>query len=224
MTSGQTAMAAGCLAAAFLAVSCSTAPPKIAETFWQLNLIRSPQTDRSHESLSFFVHVSDNNGIEDLDSIYLVNDSNQLYWRLDPSSWQYSDKDGELWVGSNTIEMPDLSDLPRGKYRVLLSNLAGERATDDIFLSADRLNPAKAAFPELAVTASSVTVKTAGTALWLYDPSGQLVGTRQGTGVFGISSLVPTGSPRDLPLTIYGYSYDRDCGCGLISGPFSSNQ
>ncbi|HUX21072.1 MAG TPA: hypothetical protein VMW69_07510 [Spirochaetia bacterium] len=217
-------LTAGCAAVLLLAASCSTSPPKIAQTFWQLNLVRNPATDRSHESLSLFLHVTDDNGLNDLDLIYLINDATELYWRLQPSNWQVLDENGEQWVGSNSIEMPDLSALPRGGYRVLLSNLAGERVTDDIFVSAERLNAAGDGFPEISISGGKVTVRKSPfePVLWLFNPSGRLVGTRRGSGTYPATSLVPSGGQGSIPLTLYAYAYDKNCGCGLISGPYDT--
>ena len=219
----HSALAAGCLAIiALFTVSCTVTPPKIVQTFWQLNLVRNPTSRLSHESLSLFVHVVDGGGIGDLDSIYLVNDQRELYWRLDSSNWQHRDENGELWVGSNSIEMSDRSVLPRGKYRVLLSNLAGVRATDEIFVSALKLDSARASFPTLAVTGNSIQVGGAvpRTTIWLYDPSGRLIGSRRETaGTFSIENLLGAGKSATVPFSLYAYAYDKSCGCGLISGP-----
>lgn len=218
-------LAAVVLPLLFLLASCSTSPPKIAETFWQLNLVRNPETGKTHESLSLFLHVTDENGLSDLESIYLLNDSDELYWRLDSSNWQHSERNGELWVGSNSIEMPNLSPLPRGKYRVLLSNLAGERVTDSIYVSADRLNPAKAAFPTLSIAGGRVELGGGpqDSTLWIYNGVGQLVGQRSLTGSYPVSSLLPSNERgRTTAPTLYAYTYDKSCGCGLITGPYQS--
>ncbi len=206
-----------------LLASCSTSPPKIAETFWQLNLVRNPDTGHTHEALSLFLHVTDENGLSDLDSIYLLNDSEELYWRLDSSNWQHSERDGELWVGSNSIEMPNRSPLPRGKYRVLLSNLAGERVSDDIYVSADQLNPAKTGFPKLTIANGRVELRSGppDSSLWIYNGIGQLVGQRRLSGSLPVSSLLPSNERgRNGSPTLYAYAYDKSCGCGLVSGPY----
>jgi hypothetical protein len=222
----QSVLRAGCLAIiALFAVSCTVTPLKIVQTFWQLNLVRNPTTRVSHESLSLFVHVSDSDGIADLDSIYLVNDQRELYWHLDSSNWQYRDENEELWVGSNTIEMPDRSPLPRGKYRVLVSNLAGVRITAEIFVSALKLDAARVSFPALAIVGNSIQVASAvpRTTVWLYSPSGRLIGSRRETGgEFSIASLLGGAKASTTPFSLYAYAYEKSCGCGLITGPYSA--
>lgn len=226
MTAIRSAGAAAVVAAVLALVSCSTTPPEIVQTFWQVNLVRDIQTGASHERLSFFVQVSNTDGLSDLGTIYLLNDKQELYWRLDPSNWDTSNKNGVLWVGSNFLQMPDEQAIPRGSYRVLVSNLAGERATGSIFVSANHLEAATTAFPTVSTAEGRVTVTGHGqnAALWLYNLEGQLVGSRPAVAAgYPLVSLVP-GPGRGVPLTVYAYEYDNSCGCGLVSGPYELNR
>lgn len=209
-------------AAALVVSSCSTTPPEIARTFWQVNLVHNPQTGDSHERLSFFVQVSNTDGVSDLGTIYLLNDKGEIYWRLDPSNWETSDRNGELWVGSNLLQMPARSPIPRGSYRVLVSNLAGERATGSIFVSADQLDPSKVSFPTVSEKGGRVTIAghAADAAMWLYNLEGALIGSRPALASgYPLASLSP-GPGRSVQLTIYAYEYDKECGCGLVNGPY----
>lgn len=224
MKTGGVAATVAFAAAAMIAVSCSTTPPTIAETFWQVNLVRSPTQGDVQERLSLFVHVSDSEGISDLSSIYLLSDSSELYWRIDPSNWQSRDANGELWVGSNYLEMPDGSAIPRGKYRVLLSNLAGERATSDIFISTERVSLSHAPFPKLSIAGDvvRVTSRFARTTLWLYNDIGDVVGSQQGAETeVPMTALLPRGNRATFNGNLYAYAYDQSCGCGLIDGPYA---
>lgn len=220
---GARLLAAIVVAAAGLAVSsCSTTPPEIAQTFWQLNLVHNPQTGASHERLSFFVQVANTNGVSDLGSIYLLEDKSEIYWRLDPSNWDTSNRNGELWVGSNFLRMPGASPIPRGSYRVLVNNLAGERATGSIFVSADHLEASKVSFPTVSQKGGRVTVEGRGgdTALWLYNLEGSFLGSRpKHPAGYPIASL-SAGQGRSVQLTVYAYEYDKSCGCGLVNGPY----
>ncbi len=214
---------AGAVFLSLLAASCSTSTPKIAETFWQLNLVHDRGNGNAEERLSFFVHVTDSEGISDLDSIYLLNDQSELYWHLDSSNWQHSDSNGELWVGSNFLQMPNGSAIPRGKYRVLVSNLAGERVSDSIFVSAERLDPTKVEFPTLTEERSTVKITNAlaDTRLWLYDPKGDFIGSKAiSGGSLPLATLLQGKRPPASQLTVYAYGYDKNCGCGLVNGPY----
>lgn len=202
--------------------SCSTAPPQILQTFWQVTYVHDRIAGTSYERLSLFLHVSIPDGISDLDSIYVLNDKAQLYWKLTPVDWVSSDQSGELWVGSNRIEMPDRSDLPSGSYRVILSNLAGERALGDFFISAEKLNPKTAPFPVASVSNGEITVQStlSDVWLWVYDLAGQLVGAQKlQSAPVSLQSLLPSGLAGSS-YKIYAYGFDPSCGCGLLSGPW----
>lgn len=224
MTIGRATGAAGLVFATLLVVSCSTTPPKILQTFWQVDLVRNPSSGVTHERLSLFVQLGESGTLSDLSSIYLMNDASELYWRLGPSNWQTSKREGELWVGSNEIQTPDGAPLPRGKYRILVTNVAGERARGDIFVSSDELNPKGAPFPSLTISGTHIRIHATlpETSLWLYNDAGHLLGAHRGSGgEVELGSLLPHGRPPQSAIHLYAYSYDQSCGCGLMEGPYS---
>ena len=212
------------LSAGALAAGCSNSPPSIAETFWQLNLVRHPSSGRTNEALSFFVDVEADDGIKDLDSIYLLSDGHELFWRLDSNNWVKNERDGRLWVGSNQIEMNDRSPLPRGVYRVLVTALSGERAVETFNLNAVPLDPATVSFPTLMIGPTSVAVRSAfaTTTVWVYNRLGELIATKSGApGRWPLASLLPSSILQAEATTLVAYAYDRQRDCGLISGPYS---
>ena len=203
--------------------ACSTSPPKVEQLFWQLNLVKNPAEKGAYERLSFFVQVSLPDGLSDLDSVYVLNDGAELYWKLTPEDWETSDRDGELWVGSNRIEMADRSPLPRGRYRVILSNLSGERALTDFYVGADRLDPAAAPFPSVRVEGGRLRVESslANTEVWTYDPAGRIARAIEAPSAeVPLSAVLPPQRAGTGGSSIYVYGYDKECGCGLISGPW----
>jgi len=211
------------LAAGTLAAGCSNSPPSIEATFWQLNLVRNPNSGRTNEALSFFVDVSADGGIKDLDSIYLLSDDQELFWRLDSTNWAKSERDGRLWLGSNQIEMNDLSPLPRGVYRVLVTALSGEQAIETFNLNERPLLPSAVSFPTVVIGRDSVDVSSAfaSTTVWIYNRLGQLIAARAGPpGRWTLASLLPSSMLQAEATTLVAYAYDRQRGCGVISGPY----
>lgn len=87
-----------------------------------------------NEYLSFFCMVRDEDGIIDLEELWLVNDSEELYWHLDSSQWLWIEHSGENWLGSHELRMPNGAPFPAGSWRVLLSDKAGERAERSFIL------------------------------------------------------------------------------------------
>ncbi|WGK69171.1 hypothetical protein P0082_11915 [Candidatus Haliotispira prima] len=116
-----------------LLLSCGGSAPKIVELRWRLNINFAPrERDRigepGIEALSVFVRPSDEDGIVDLDSMYLINPAEDLFWALDSSQWQTTSGDEVFWIGSNRFSSGYMQKLPRGDYIVELYDKSGEWA------------------------------------------------------------------------------------------------
>ena len=96
--------------------SCSESAPKISQTFWQINLMHDQKTGKDSQALTIFVMASDDDGIDDLDKMYVINDEYQLYWEISGSSLRMEKYgENEVWMGSNFITMPTPEEsLPSG--------------------------------------------------------------------------------------------------------------
>ncbi len=212
-----------CAAALLGATSCTNAPPGITKTFWQLNLVRDSDSRDVHEALSLFVDVADDDGIKDIDSIYFLNDEQELFWRLDSGNWAKSEENGDLWVGSNEIVMNDRSPIPRGAYRVMVTSLSGERSVKTIEVSTKRIDAGRVAFP--GALRESGAIRVTGPyreiTLWFYNRSGDLLAAHSGPpGTIPLSAI---GGGSTLLLAVRSfdvYAYDAAQGCGVISGPY----
>lgn len=62
----------------------------------------------------------------DLDRLVLVHDGSELYWSLGPDDWLVRQEGSRLFIGSNGLRPPVGETLPRGRYRLMLYDLAGE--------------------------------------------------------------------------------------------------
>ncbi len=91
---------------------------------WQVTLVDDRELDAHYTALSLFVRPDDPDGFDDLAELYLIDDQEELFWRLDPDTWQKSGS-GDSWIGSNGLVLPDGAPLPAGEYRLLLRDLAG---------------------------------------------------------------------------------------------------
>ncbi|GAH50406.1 unnamed protein product [marine sediment metagenome] len=109
-------------------MGCTGKPPEIMRVFRQINLINDREQNIIYQSLSLFVQASDPDGFEDIEEIYIINDSEELFWRIDSESWIKTDSGDEIWIGSNSICMPDGSPLLKGEYRILLQDIGGDTA------------------------------------------------------------------------------------------------
>lgn len=201
---------------------CTTSAPEIVELFWQLNHRFDLENGTYVEELVCFVHVSDADGTDDIESIYLIHDGSELYWRLQSDSWEETLIDEEFWLGHGSITSYDGGSFPRGSYRVIVVDLAGERAESSLYLSADEGDPADTVYPVLEPDGDELLIVSSEErrSLWFYDGSGDVVKVVSTT-----SDVVPLEralSRQELERTV-GVSvfvYDDRRGIGAISGRY----
>ncbi len=116
--------------------ACSQAAPSLLSV--ELRLVsQAADMGAYKERLSFFVLAADDDGIIDLDELYLLNDQSQLFWSLDASEWIRVDAPGQTWLGSHSLAMPQGDAFPRGLYRAVLIDKSGERAERQTALDVD---------------------------------------------------------------------------------------
>jgi hypothetical protein len=214
----------GCAAIALVIFSCTNGPPKIVQTFWQLNLVNDVVSGQRYERLTVFVHLDDQVDLSDLDALYVLNDTAELFWKIDQSNWIVEKEDGETWIGTNNIRSADGNELPRGTYRILLSNLAGERTPGEIFVGSEKRDLADAVFPKLAISAGTVEIRSpySEQSIWVYDESGKLLAARAVSSASAtLHGLVSNDASFRTIAKLYAYGYDKSCGCGMLSGPYA---
>jgi hypothetical protein len=110
---------------ALVCAACSRSEPKI--EFGSLELVYYPGETMPEERYSFFILPDDDDGIENLDELYLYHDREGLRWRINAADWVRLDLENKVWVGTRSIAMQDNESLPRGQYRAVLVNKGGER-------------------------------------------------------------------------------------------------
>jgi hypothetical protein len=203
---------------------CSEEPPHIIQVFHQINVVKDLQQDDIYPQLSLFVHAEDDDGTDDIDSIYLIQDEQELFWELDDQNWESFEEQGEYWVGSNRIVMNDYSPLPWGDYRLLIIDAAGERDEREIYLAKPEYTLEEIDFPEVSVDNGKVDVSGGEKqrTYWVVREDGRLVKTVKTTDP-SISVMTLTGSSEEQPadpFAFYMYIYDPVLGIGKIIGPF----
>lgn len=194
--------------------SCSDSAPKISQTFWQLNLVHDQKTGKNSQALTIFVMASDEDGVDDMDKMYVINDDNQLCWEVSGKDLRIEKYgENEVWMGSNFITMPDPQEkFPGGTYRIMLLDSSGERAKTSIVIS-NNIKSAPDKWPSLTKAADGVRVDGKADYVWGIQADGTFGGE------FKVEpGLVSTGSRRFS--WYYLYSYLPDQGYGLINGPF----
>jgi hypothetical protein len=131
-----------------LAASCSRSEPRI--PFGFIELVYYQESGGPKERFSFFVISEDDDGLENLDELRLHHDREGLRWTLKSNDWISYEEEGKTWIGSRSIAMSGDDTLPRGQYRAVLVNKAGEK-TERAF-TFDAPESSRFPFPRLSIT------------------------------------------------------------------------
>ena len=115
---------------AFCLSFCSQSAPEIIHG--SLELVYYENGGRPVERFTFFILPHDNDGIEDLEDLWLYHDWEGLSWHLTGKDWIKETAGGDIWIGSRSISMEDSSSLPRGQFRAVLADKGGNR-TERLF-------------------------------------------------------------------------------------------
>ena len=119
--------------------SCSRAEPKILYGF--MELVYYPGRDAPEERYSFFILPEDDDGVDNLDELYLYHDREGLRWVFTHNDWITHEEDGKIWIGTRSIAMRDSALLPRGLYRAVLVNKGGESTERNFTFDAPETAP-----------------------------------------------------------------------------------
>ncbi|MDR1588122.1 MAG: hypothetical protein LBS57_11750, partial [Treponema sp.] len=170
--------------------SCSRTEPKISYGFIELVYYQGPE--KPEERFSFFVIPDDEDGIENLDELYLYHDREQLRWLIKSEDWVSFEQDGKTWIGSRAVAGGEGESLPRGQYRAVLVNKGGEHSERNF--SFDAPDEPKFPFPVLEISEGRYIVNSAypENRLVYYDAQGNYLSTQPLSAFFG--------SVRDLSL------------------------
>ena len=145
-------LAAFALGGAVLALaSCGGKPPEVSAVEWRLESRPGLGSSR-YESLSAFGSIKDDDGIDNIEEVWIVNDDSALAWRLTSADWTKATEGSSDWIGGSSLAMPDLGPFPRGRYRLAALDAAGQIAELGFEVAGDF--PAKRA-PSLSYSAES---------------------------------------------------------------------
>lgn len=201
---------------------CTGSSPQIIQIFWQHNFRYDPQNGSVTREMSLFLHVNDEDGIEDLESIYLIADVGELFWEIDKADWITDERQGEKWIGTNRLTMPSGDGFPSGDYRVVLVDKAGERSQSDLFISPIDGSVLPERFSRLSLTAGEARIGNGGGRrhiLWFYNPAGELIKSYASADPEIRIDSVLSARERGTVTEVYLYKFESKLGIGLITGP-----
>ena len=180
-------------------ISCSRSEPTIAFGF--IKLVYYQDKDKFNERYTFFIIPEDEEGIENLEDLYLYHDGDQLRWQIKSSDWIKFSKDGKDWIGSRSLAIQDGEMLPRGQFRAVLVTKGGEKSEKKF--SFDAPEEPRFPFPTLTVKDGNYSVKSVYPAnhLIFYDSKGEYLFHATLSALTGkISELGPSTNARTVAL------------------------
>ena len=184
-----------------LSISCSRAEPTITFGFISLVYHQDKDSDNFVERYTFFVIPDDEDGLENLEDLYLYHDGEQLRWHLKSSDWIKFSKDDKEWIGSRSISIQDGENLPRGRFRAVIINKGGERSSRDFIF--DGPQEPRLPFPAFEINDGFYAVRSAypDNHLLFYNDRGENIFTIKLTALEGqLSSLVYPSNARSVAL------------------------
>ncbi|OQY38137.1 MAG: hypothetical protein B6229_06685 [Spirochaetaceae bacterium 4572_7] len=139
--------------------SCSVSAPEIKGSKWSISLVKDLRSDQLYEKLSIFVNCYDEDGEDDIDVIYFIDDESGLFWELDQDSWLVRQEESSRWLGSNSIVMANRTAIPRNSFRIFVRDLSGESTTDKIYITKRPVILDDITFPDLQIDDGNVALK-----------------------------------------------------------------
>jgi len=145
-----------CFLVPYFFQACSRTEPSI--VFGFINLVYYQDATGPQERFTFFILADDDDGIENLDELFLYHDREQLRWHLRNDDWVEFVQEGRTWIGSRSITVNEGERLPRGQFRAVLVNMSGERAERNFTFDAPE--EPRFPFPSLQVNDGYLTVNS----------------------------------------------------------------
>jgi hypothetical protein len=179
------------LCVSLVCAACSRTEPLIEHGF--ISLVYYQEMGRINERFSFFVIASDDDGMENLDELFLYHDYGQLQWQLKHTDWISYEQDNKTWIGSWSLALNSGESLPRGKFRAVLVNKGGEKTQRNFTFDAPE--ESRYPFPTLEIDSGYYTVKSLypENRLICYGSSGEYISTLK------LSALTASVSSLSLP-------------------------
>ena len=212
------------IAAAILMFGCGNDPPELKQIYSQINFTKTPEGVQGSEFL-VLVNAEDKDGEDDIETVYIIRDDEQTFWRVDSVSWNLRNNRGMKWVGCENMTTVDGSLPSPGEYRVLVIDRAGERAEDSVFIPIIKKVPDAKQFPEILFTENYeiLEIKSINSRniISFYDSAGKLLGAYAATpGMLNIKKLKDP-SVADNYRTVEISYYSNSTGAGLVAGPYA---
>jgi hypothetical protein len=196
------------------AAGCAVKPPSLGSVESRLVVVVTDAEGHREERLSCFASVADADGVSDIEYLYVVHDGSELCWTLTADDWVQKDDGSGSWLGSNGLRSTG-GVMPRGSYRAILVDKAGERDERTFMLSAPSTHDL--AMPVLVLSGTDIRLDTPCplNTVFFLDAGGNVVMTAPVTpGITALDALWPKGGWRTGAdfMTVYGFDPKAEIG------------
>jgi hypothetical protein len=125
-----------------LLLACSDAKPSIDQSMaWRI-ITYNPKTGKNSQHLAFFSAIQYKDGVNNLQSMYVLNDNLQILWQIDSGRLQSILFGGKTWVGSADLVLAPGEPVPNGKFRIVLTSRSGASVSSEASLPRPDSDPA----------------------------------------------------------------------------------
>jgi hypothetical protein len=223
------AVVRACGAAALLLAAllgCSGKPPVISRVYARVIYVHDVATGKNAETLGVFLVASDPDGMENLKSYYVINDEAELFWKVDDTSWVSTSAEGESWIGSSSLAMPDAAPVPPGRYRVVLQSAGGDTVEDGFTLPERGEQAAKAVYPSASVADGAIRIS--GPArdyeIWVYERGGRFMASVPAAGRNPSVAVKAVAAAANVlqGFTFRVFAWNEKTGYGVLAGPYTT--
>jgi hypothetical protein len=201
--------------AALAVAGCGGKPPEISVVEWRLET-RPAESGPAYESLSVFASLKDENGLDNIVELWVLHDDSALAWKLTNADWIKATEGGDDWIGGSSLTTPELAGMPRGGYRLIAIDAAGQRAEKEFRVSGSF--PDKKA-PSVSYSGEKLTIGSPWpeTLALAFDGTGALIASPEAR---ALASSLSTSFGRDVAsrtAEVGAYGYDPSLRMGAFS-------
>lgn len=207
------ALAAGVVALA--ATACGNKLPEITTVEWRLET-RPLAGGSAYESLTAFASINDEDGIDNVSEIWILDDDSAYAWKLSNADWIKATEGADNWIGASALATPELGSMPRGTYRFVVIDGAGQRVEKDFTVSGsfpDRKAP-RVSYSGAKLAIASTWPETLALA---FDGTGALIATPAATADAGTLADAFGAEIAARTAQVAAYGYDPSLKMGAFS-------
>lgn len=191
--------------------------PEVAAVEWRLET-RPDEHGARYESLSVFGSIKDEDGIDNIAEIWIVQDDSAFAWMLSSADWIKGQDGSDDWIGGSSLATPEFGPLPRGGYRFIAVDAAGQKA--ELRFSVAATAPDKPA-PSLSYSAAdgrlSVQSDWTETLVLAFDSAGILLGSVAAPASQSSLAELFGSDKADRAALIGAYGYEPELKVGAFS-------